>query len=260
LEGFGDVPFHSLASLAGCYGAGVLSVAPHAGSGMKASLKVVDGGSASEPKLAIESFPKIPDEILNAETPHFMGAQELRDWAFQTFIDAEGPLVNLDHSHLVDADICFVWSSQCFAKGGNGEKVTVGTAQLANPTGKDGSKERTEWMWRLWNGGELPDFVITICAPFVREAEAASICALIEHELYHLDVKLNPETDEPMLDADDRPVWCIRQHDVEQFIGVVERYGPTSPEEVRFAQALADARFRVDAEIVKACCGCGSRI
>jgi len=51
-----------------------------------------------------------------------------------------------------------------------------------------------------------------------------SFCALVEHELYHCGQKLDVHG-MPKFGQDGMPQFAIRGHDVEEFVGVVARYG-----------------------------------
>ena len=78
--------------------------------------------------------------------------------------------------------------------------------------------------------GVVPDFIITLDAAYCHECSDSELLALIEHELYHCAQdrdgfgmpKFNRDTG--------MPVFTIRGHDVEEFIGVVRRYGMGNPE------------------------------
>lgn len=62
-----------------------------------------------------------------------------------------------------------------------------------------------------------PDFLITLYAPYANEVDNVSFCALVEHELYHCALKT--------ITNKGKPIWGIKGHDVEEFVGIVERYG-----------------------------------
>lgn len=49
--------------------------------------------------------------------------------------------------------------------------------------------------------------------------------AVIDHELCHAAPQLDPRTLEQVRDERNRPVWRTRKHDVEEFIGVIQRRG-----------------------------------
>lgn len=200
-------------------------------------------------------IPKPPSRLLEAIHPTFAPAPDIRDWAYATFIEEGAPLQNPDHEHLKDAQILFLWSSIPFTKTG---RQVVGTAQRGFQSGSLGKKELIEQRFREWNAGDLPDFVITLCAPYLHEASERGACALVEHELYHCA----QETDlfgAPAFTDSGMPKWTIRGHDIEEFVGIVARYGAYSPELMALQTVLARGPL-VAPEEINAVCGCGARV
>jgi hypothetical protein len=72
----------------------------------------------------------------------------------------------------------------------------------------------------------LPDH---LDARYCREADDAAFCALVEHECYHIGHKHDAFGD-PEFTEEGMPKLRIRGHDVEEFVGVVRRYGVGDPE------------------------------
>ena len=200
-------------------------------------------------------FPKPPEALLDSLLPIFLPAPELKEWAFASFIHEGALLQNPDHDHLKDAEILFVWSSIAFKRGGN---PVVGTAQMGQQQGTLGKRELVESVYRAWYGGDLPDFVITICAPYAAEAKPVAQCALVEHELYHCAQALD-ECGNPKFTDKNWPAWKIRGHDVEEFVGIAARYGAYSPELQALKFVLDRAPLVATAEI-DAVCGCGAKL
>ena len=66
--------------------------------------------------------------------------------------------------------------------------------------------------------------------------------ALLDHELCHATIKLDPETHEPMEDERGRKVYRIRKHDLEEFAEIAARHGCWKRDLERFAVALAQAK------------------
>ncbi len=80
--------------------------------------------------------------------------------------------------------------------------------------------------------------VITLAADYCSQCTDAELCALIEHELYHIAQKLD-QYGAPKFTQDGLPSLTIRSHDVEEFVGVVRRYGASED-----VQQLIDAASR----------------
>lgn len=67
--------------------------------------------------------------------------------------------------------------------------------------------------------------------------------AIIDHELQHLELRLNPKTDEPMCDDCGRPILKIREHDYQfgWFTVIAERHKSNAVEVIQAAQ-IAEQR------------------
>ncbi len=78
-------------------------------------------------------------------------------------------------------------------------------------------------------------FIITLAADYCAQCSDLEFCALIEHELYHL-AHATDKYGQPAFTQDGAPKIKLQGHDVEEFVGVVRRYG-ASPD----VQALVDA-------------------
>lgn len=85
------------------------------------------------------------------------------------------------------------------------------------------------------------DFVILLHREFW-ESEAVSPSqrdALLDHELCHATIAIDPATDDPLLDERGRIVYRTRKHDLEEFAVIAERYGTWKRDLESFAAALA---------------------
>jgi hypothetical protein len=79
-------------------------------------------------------------------------------------------------------------------------------------------QQMTDWF------GMVPQFLITLDASYALTCSDIEFCALVDHELYHIAQELD-EFGSPAFRKDGLPKLCMRGHDVEEFIGVVRRYG-----------------------------------
>jgi hypothetical protein len=104
----------------------------------------------------------------------------------------------------------------------------------------------------------LPDFLITIDI-VAGSFDDASFCALVEHELTialrrrtrRASPKFHRESGEPM--------WGIRGHDVEEFVGVVARYGTEATGTTDLVKAGANKALVAVATVSLACGTCAER-
>jgi hypothetical protein len=67
--------------------------------------------------------------------------------------------------------------------------------------------------------GDVPDFIITIDAEYAMSCSDAEFCALIEHELYHAAQETDPFGAPKFRKSTGLPVFTLRGHDIEEFIG-----------------------------------------
>lgn len=153
-----------------------------------------------------------------------MPAEGIREWVTANILSGDGHLHNPDHGHLMDADIAFMWAASAFTKKG---RTVLGQAEEVMMRAGGWQKARMEQQLYEWFG-QKPDFIITLAADFCSQCTDLEFCALVEHELYHIA----QDTDEfgaPKFYRDSGlPKLCMRGHDVEEFVGVVRRYGASS--------------------------------
>ena len=158
-------------------------------------------------------------------------APEVWEWVQAEILADTGGIHNPDHAHLLDADIRVMWASSSFEKQG---RTVLGQAEQVAFRAGGWQKARMEQQMRDWFG-EVPAFIITLAADYCIQCSDTDFCALIEHELYHIAQDTN-QYGEPAFTKEGGPKLKLRGHDVEEFVGVVRRYG-ASPD----VQALVDA-------------------
>lgn len=173
------------------------------------------------------------------------------EWLHAEILSEEGALHNPDHLHLLEADIVFMWASNAFAKKG---RTVLGQCEEVMMRAGGWQKARMEQQMYEWFG-RIPNFIITLAADYCAQCSDLEFCALVEHELYHIA----QETDEfgaPKFYRDSGlPKLKLRGHDVEEFVGVVRRYGASHD-----VQQLVDAANRpaevAHIDIARACGTC----
>lgn len=102
--------------------------------------------------------------------------------------------------------------------------------------------------------GRVPAFLITLAAGYCASCSDVEFCALVEHELYHV-AQARDAFGAPAFNKDTgMPKLRIVAHDVEEFVGVVRRYGATA--DVRRLVAAASQTPAVPALNVARACGC----
>lgn len=158
-------------------------------------------------------------------------APEVWEWLQAEILANTGSIHNEDHAHLLNADIRVMWASSSFEKQG---RTVLGQAEQVAFRAGGWQKARMEQQMRDWFG-EVPAFIITLAADYCSQCSDTDFCALVEHELYHI-AQAKDQYGAPKFTQEGLPKLEMRGHDVEEFVGVVRRYGASTD-----AQALVDA-------------------
>jgi len=180
--------------------------------------------------------------------------EEIGYWVQDQIVSPDGRLHNPDHAHLAEADIGFLWAASAFTKKG---RTVLGQAEEVMMRAGGWQKARMEQQLYEWFGRK-PDFIITLAADFCMNCSDLEFCALIEHELYHIAQKTD-EFGAPEFTRDGQPRLCMRGHDVEEFTGVVRRYG-ASEEVKQLIDAASQPAEVANIDIARACGTCMLRL
>lgn len=132
-------------------------------------------------------------------------------------------LVHEHHSELRDAKIVLAWH-----KGWKPDvdgRVTLGMCRKAS----DLDRQLADY-----------DFIILLNREWWTNISVTQEqqVALMDHELCHAEVVIDPVTNDPHVDEKGRTVYRIRKHDIEEFAAIVERYGCYKRDLETFAAAL----------------------
>lgn len=194
--------------------------------------------------------PEPPVDLLDYLLLTLRPAPEVWDWINAEILADTGILHNPDHAHLLDSRVQVLWASQSFAKQG---RTVLGQAEQVMHRAGGWQKARQEQQMREWFGEE-PQFLITLAADYCAQCTDAEFCALVEHELYHI-AQATDQYGAPKFTQDGMPRLEMRGHDVEEFVGVVRRYGASND-----VQQLIDAASRppevAKINIARACGTC----
>ncbi|MCG9515156.1 hypothetical protein MCL26_08545 [Acinetobacter pittii] len=205
----------------------------------------------------IRPFP--PQELIDKaeedEAIRLAPAPDLMNWVITNFLTIGGPLHNPDHDHIAELlhdneeFLACAWaSSACVAK----KRMVLGQCEKVMFNQGGWKKARQEQQMRDWFG-YVPTYLITIDASYCDQATDRDFCALIEHELYHIGVERD-EDGEPILgEMSGLPKHYLAGHDVEEFVGVVKRWGADESVK-RLVEVAKQAPFVSDVNISK-CCG-----
>lgn len=199
--------------------------------------------------------PHPPASLLSDEVFRtvIMPAPELRDWIQACILDTDGPIHNPAHLHLVEADIECLWASSAFGKQG---RTVIGQCEEVAFRAGGWQKARQEQQFYEWFG-RVPKFVVTLAADYCATCSDAEFCALVEHELMHIG-QATDEFGSPKFTKDGLPKLMLRDHDVNEFVAIVERYGVGNPEGgvARMVEAAGRAPTVSVASIAHSCGTC----
>ncbi|MDC4273484.1 putative metallopeptidase [Acinetobacter baumannii] len=205
----------------------------------------------------IRPFP--PQELIDKadeeETIRLAPAPDLMNWVIANFLTIGGPLHNPDHDHIAELIhdneefLAFAWaSSACMAK----KRMVLGQCEKVMFNQGGWKKARQEQQMRDWFG-YVPVYLITIDASYCDQASDRDFCALVEHELYHIGVERDEDGDPLISEMTGLPKHYLAGHDVEEFVGVVKRWGADESVK-RLIEVAKQAPFVSDVNISK-CCG-----
>ncbi|WP_180084866.1 putative metallopeptidase [Acinetobacter sp. YH12145] len=182
----------------------------------------------------------------------FEPATDMHDWLQETILNPNSDLYNKDHMHLIGhTGIGFLWAESAFEKQG---RVVLGQAEIVQFQASGWKKYRQEAQLIRWFG-YLPKALITLDARYCSDCSDASFMALVEHELYHLKHKIAPNGAPSYDSHTGHAILQMRGHDVEEFFGVVERYGGNVDVQ-RMAQHVNNGPTISKANIAHACGTC----
>lgn len=189
-----------------------------------------------------------------ATEPRFAPAPDLEQWLRATFIQPLSVLYNPEHTHLQSASLGVLWTNVANERHGN---VVAATCEIPIPSqGNTWQKARLVYQLQEWFGA-VPDFLLMFHAGLCDEASDTAFCATAEHELYHA-AQARDQYGTPRFRKDDgSPIWTIKGHDVEEFVGIASRYGGSgvlNPKLQEMAKALRNAPT-VESHEVRLVCG-----
>ena len=211
----------------------------------------------------IRPFPPtdLIDQAEEEEAIRLAPAVELKEWVIKNYLTIGGQLHNPDHDHISEllhddeTFLAFAWaSSACQSK----KRMVLGQCEKVMFNQGGWKKARQEQQMRDWFGC-VPVYLITIDASFCEQASDHDFCALIEHELYHIGVERDQDDEIMYSDNTGLPKHYLAGHDVEEFTGVVRRYGAN--QEVQEMVNAANQRPTVaKADVYHACGTCFLRV
>ncbi|MBN3848639.1 hypothetical protein G3N58_17680 [Paraburkholderia sp. Ac-20342] len=198
----------------------------------------------------------IPPESLFGESRWFRPiapADGVSEWVQESFLMEGAPLYNEEHRHLIDADIAYLWA---VVENSKHMRRVIGQCEEVMIRAGGWQKARTEQQFYEWFG-RVPKFLITFDAHYSRQCSDLEWCALVEHELMHIGHRLD-DYGQPAFTKDGMPKIGLKAHDVEEFVGIVARYGvgPKDGAVSRMVEAAKAGPQISNVSIAQACGTC----
>lgn len=182
----------------------------------------------------------------------YQPAHGVAEWVQEQILSAQGAVHNPEHAHLIDADLVFLWAPDGFVKQ---MRTVLGQAEEVMIRAGGWQKGRQEQQFLDWFG-RVPGFMITLDSSYCAVCTDAEWCALVEHELYHV-AQARDEFGTPKFTKEGLPKLTLRGHDVEEFVGVVRRYGVGDPGGA-IARLAAAARGTPEVSAASIASACGT--
>ena len=201
--------------------------------------------------------PYPPLLMLEPDAPDtFEPAPDIVEWALATFVASDSPLHNPEHAHLEMATIGALWTNVPNSRHG---RMIAGQAELGKPNAMGRwAKARAEQQVFAWFGC-IPDFVLTFDAGYAVNCSDMEFTILVEHEMYHLGQAVDADG-EPKFLKDGSPMYAIRGHDCESFVGIAARYGAVETNVQKLMDALKKPPLFSAHSVSVACGNCQLRV
>ncbi len=197
------------------------------------------------------------DQADEEEAIRIVPASDLKNWVVANFLTLGGPLHNPDHDHIAEmlhdneGFLASAWASTAYTRT---KRMVLGQCEKVMFQQGGWKKARQEQQMRDWFGF-VPIYLITIDASFCEKANDNEFCALFEHELYHIGVERDSDGEIIYSDHTGLPKHYLAGHDVEEFIGVVKRWGANNSVK-QLVEVAKNPPFVSDLDISKCCGNC----
>lgn len=199
--------------------------------------------------------PKPPKKLFDSIFDDFIPSPELDKFVRESFLDEDSPLFNPDHVHLKQARIGYLWTN-CSCR--RQMKPVAGMTEIPKPPtqSSDWAKARYRMQLREWFKTDKLDFLITLDAHYAKSCSHICFLALLDHELYHCGQRLDEFGAPKFNNVTGKPIYGILGHDVEEFVGIIRRYGADAGAgETKALIAAAKEKPEIAAAVAAEVCG-----
>jgi hypothetical protein len=173
-----------------------------------------------KPRLKFELIAEFEDSRRVRSEPYLVMDEALSRW----------------HPELADVRIALAWRLE--AKPDRDGRLELGRAKIASALDRTLSDQWEAVVILNRDTWESPEW------------RKERKLAVLDHELTHLAVVLDPDTGEPKQDGRGRPVLRMRKHDLGEFLDVVRRHGCYLRDLEQLAEAVLERRGNLFAAAV----------
>lgn len=189
----------------------------------------------------------------------FGRAEDVEQLVRVDFVARGGLFFDVEHFHLSQARVGVLWAASAHVDRGSAK---AGMAQLVK-TGepkKWGEALQRALLMQFFARDEWPTFLVYLSGPVWTTYSDREAFALVDHELLHCAVARDPFGAPRFNDRTGKPVWSMRPHDHEGFVGTTERWGAAASGAAGIVAAGVKApRFAWvpgrDLDVARACAG-----
>ncbi len=185
-----------------------------------------------------------PPEWMREYGSRFERAEDLEHYVRTEFTARGGLFWDLEHSHLQTATIGIVWSNARHVVKGAEKAGTMELLPDPMTEPKTWAEARQRDYLTGVYGGDWPRWQMTLSGVWAWRYDDRQFFGLVDHELCHAGIardefgapRFNSRTEEPL--------WKLRPHDVETFVGTAERWGAHAAGAAELvAASLREPRF-----------------
>lgn len=167
-----------------------------------------------------------PPQHLRSASVGFARDEEMENFVRDDFTSRGGLFFDPEHGHLTAARIGVLW---CAGKHIVRGSEKIGTMELVpawdSPVSTWGEAMKRDWLRTYFGQAWWPHFLTKLSAPLCLPLEDRDFFAVVDHEVCHGDVAKD-EFQCPRFNKDTgEPVYKLRPHDYEGFVGTTERWG-----------------------------------
>jgi hypothetical protein len=168
--------------------------------------------------------PMPPKWLIDSLDEEFLPAPEIGDFIHKELLNENSPLFNPEHLHLKYAKIGYLWTNTLNVRQ---KRMVAAMVELPKPPTQSSAwfKARYRFQLRQWFGTDRIDYLMTFDAKYMAFCEDINAVATIDHECYHCCQKTDEFGAPKFHKETGLPLFALQGHDVEEFVGIVERYG-----------------------------------